>query len=386
MYVARSLLAGLSGSARGAKKILEKVANEYVTKCRYSQEFDPSDELEIDAENEEYKEISGEYFNPASHGHRVFIVQPYVKWGDNKKRNTTPELQLDEAEALVKTLPTWVVVDKICMPLLTLEKNKLIGKGNMEKLKSMFHSSSVIDALFVSKNILRPVQVDELRQALGVPVFDRYAIVMQIFREHAKTPEAKLQVALAELPYVWKKIHFTIEDSGGKINLIESRRKLLQAREGKLRKALQKVKERRQLMRKNRLNHRIPSVAVVGYTNAGKTSLIKALTGDETLEPKNYLFATLDTTAHQGTLPCSLKVLYMDTIGFIQDVPESLIEPFIATFEDAIIAVITIFLSRSSITKSIRMTRNVKLFRFFFHFRTSLFTFTTPAIQTDSLK
>ncbi|XP_043283381.1 putative GTP-binding protein 6 [Venturia canescens] len=338
MYIARSLLTGMSRPSQGTRRILNKASNVDLTKRRYSQEFFLSDDEEFEAENQEYMEMTGEYFNPVAEGHRTFIMQPYVKWGEKKKRITTPELQLEEAEALVKTLPNWSVVDKICMPLLSLEKNKLVGKGNMEKLQSIFHRNRFINALFVSKNILRPVQVTELQDALGVPVFDRYAIVMQIFRDHAKTPEARLQVALAELPYVWKKIHFVMEDSGGKINLIESRKKLLHSRETKLRNALKKLKEHRQLIRKNRLQNKIPSIAVVGYTNAGKTSLIKALTGDESLEPKNYLFATLDTTSHQGTLPCHLKVLYMDTIGFIQDVPESLIEPFIATFEDAMIA------------------------------------------------
>lgn len=172
-----------------------------------------------------------------------------------------------------------------------------------------------------------------------MPVFDRYAIVIQIFREHAKTPEAKLQVELAEIPYVWKKISLSAEDTGGRINLIETRKKVLTARETKLRNALKKLKEHRHLLRKNRLTQSIPSVAIVGYTNCGKTSLIKALTGDQSLVPRNQLFATLDTTSHQGFLPCRLMVLYMDTIGFIQNVPESLIEPFIVTFEDAMIAV-----------------------------------------------
>lgn len=77
---------------------------------------------------------------------------------------------------------------------------------------------------------------------------------------------------------------------------------------------------------------------MVGYTNAGKTSLIKSLTDDKSLQPENKLFATLDTSAHGGLLPNRLKVLYMDTIGFIQDVPETLIKPFIVTLEDAMIA------------------------------------------------
>ena len=90
------------------------------------------------------------------------------------------------------------------------------------------------------------------------------------------------------------------------------------------------------MIKSQRSSYGFPSIAVVGYTNAGKTSLIKALTGDGSLEPENKLFATLDTTIHQGFLRNKLKVLYIDTIGFIQDVPETLIEPFVVTLEDAI--------------------------------------------------
>ena len=310
--------------------------------CVCSRSLHDSEQVEnIQSElhDENYAQISEAYLNFDSGSHRAFVLQPYVKWGDNKKRNTTPELQLQEAVALINTLQDWSVVDKMCVPLLTLQKNKLLGKGNFEKLKKIIQSNRNINTLFVSKNILRPVQVTELSDILGVPVFDRFGIVIKIFREHAKTPEAKLQVALAELPYMWTKLNWTAEDSGGRINLIETRRMLLQTRESKLKDALTKLKGHRQLLRKNRTSLGIPSVAVVGYTNAGKTSLIKALTGDEKMEPKNQLFATLDTTAHQGYLPCRLKVLYMDTIGFIQDVPESLLAPFVATFEDAMIAV-----------------------------------------------
>lgn len=289
--------------------------------------------------NREYADLTKQYLNPAQHGHGTLILQPYIKWGADKKRNTTPQLQLAEAEALIRTLPRWSVVDSLCISLMTLKKKKLLGKGNLKMLEERVKHNPKITALFVSVNLLRPVQINELQDLLGVPVYDRYSIVIQIFREHAKTPEAKLQVALAELPYIWKKLTWTTEDSGGRINLSEKRKLILHARESKLRNALSKLKEHRKLIRSNRSSKKIPSVAIVGYTNSGKTCLIKALTGDQSLMPQNKLFATLDTTAHEGLLPCRLKVLYMDTIGFIQDIPEGLIEPFVATFEDAIIAV-----------------------------------------------
>lgn len=95
----------------------------------------------------------------------------------------------------------------------------------------------------------------------------------------------------------------------------------------------------RELLRNKRKQKNFPIVAVVGYTNAGKTSLIKALTDEDSLQPRNQLFATLDVTAHAGILPSQLKVIYMDTVGFMSDIPTGLIECFVATLEDAMLAV-----------------------------------------------
>lgn len=299
---------------------------------------DPINYSDLDLTGE-YETISNQYINPSLSGHKTLVIQPYVKWGRNKKTQTSPSLQLDEAVALIRTLPKWSVVESMCISLMSLQKQQLFGKGNLEMLRNKIRSNKDITAVFISINLMRPIQVKDLQELFGVPVYDRYSIVIQIFREHAKTTEAKLQVALAELPYVWTKLNWTAEDSGGKINLSESRRMILHSREQKLKNSLKKVKEHRKLIRQNRKSRDIPSVAVVGYTNAGKTCLIKSLTGDVSLMPENKLFATLDTTAHEGILPCKLKVLYVDTIGFIQDIPAGLIEPFVATFEDAILAV-----------------------------------------------
>ncbi|XP_015111292.1 putative GTP-binding protein 6 [Diachasma alloeum] len=295
----------------------------------------PLSEINLDSE---YTEISRQYLNPNLAGHGALVIQPHIKHGRNKRKNTTADLQLQEAVALIETLNNWSVVEAMRIGLMSLKKNSLFGKGNLEMLRDKVRKDPNITAVFISINLLRHVQVTELQSLFGVPVYDRYSIVIQIFREHAKTTEAKLQVALAELPYIWKKISLTEEDTGGKINLSESRRMVLHAREAKLKNSLKKLREHRKMIRSSRTIRDIPSVAVVGYTNAGKTCLIKALTGDESLVPENKLFATLDTTAHAGLLPCRLKVLYMDTIGFIQDIPEDLIEPFVATFEDAILA------------------------------------------------
>ncbi|XP_076658020.1 putative GTP-binding protein 6 [Halictus rubicundus] len=297
-------------------------------------------EFEGYEENEEekdiYRKISEDYLGTVVGRHNVFIIQPYIKWGVNKKRITTPELQLQEAVALINTLPNWSVIGTKIVPLLTLSKNKLIGKGNLENLKQEIISDPNITAVFVSTNLLRFVQIAELQSTFRVPIYDRYSIVIHIFREHAKSPEAMLQVALAEIPYIKKKMVDLSTSKLGKINMDEGRKKYLELREKKLKNALKKLKEHRTMIKSRRQSYGFPSVAIIGYTNAGKTSLIQALTGDASLQPRNQLFATLDTTVHEGYLPNKLKILYIDTIGFIQDVPETLIEPFKVTLEDAI--------------------------------------------------
>ncbi|KYN07435.1 Putative GTP-binding protein 6 [Cyphomyrmex costatus] len=244
-----------------------------------------------------------------------------------------------EAVALINTLPHWCVVGTKYAPLLTLQRKELLGTGAIENLKKDLIACPNPTAIFVSTNLLKFVQISELEKIFGLPVYDRYSIVIHIFREHAKTAEAKLQVALAEIPYIRKKIFESCVTRCGVINVTEETKLLLDTKEKKLKNQLKKLQQHRRLIRSKRKKYGFPTVAIVGYTNAGKTCLIKALTDDNALQPRNKLFATLDTTAHQGILPNRLKILYMDTIGFIQDVPQTLIEPFLVTLEDAMIAV-----------------------------------------------
>lgn len=304
--------------------------------------FNHDSEEYVDADDQKNKDIctkiSNQYLGTVLGGHRVFVLQPYIKWGRDKKRNTSPKLQMDEAVALINTLSNWCVVGTKYAPLLTLQRKYLLGTGAMEDLKKELNHCENPTAIFVSTNLLKFVQIAELEKILGLPVYDRYSIVIHIFRQHAKSPEAKLQVTIAEIPYVRKKILETYMTRNG-IVMTDKLKLLFDNREKKLKNELKKLQQHRTIIRSQRKKHGFPTVAVVGYTNAGKTSLIKALTGDKSLQPENKLFATLDTTIHGGLLPSKLKVLYVDTIGFIQDVPEILIEPFIVTLEDAMIAV-----------------------------------------------
>lgn len=307
--------------------------------CRLNHDSEEYVSAEDEKEQRTYVEIASRYLGVAVGGHRVFILQPYVKWGRDKKRNTSPQLQMAEAVALINTLPNWCVIGTRFAPLLTLQKKCLLGTGAIDDLKKEISRCENPTAVFVSTNLLKFIQITKLEQIFGLPVYDRYSIVIHIFREHAKTAEARLQVALAEIPYIRQKIFETCITRSGTINVTEETKMLLDNKEKKLKNELKKLQQHRRLIRSQRKKHGFPTVAVVGYTNAGKTSLIKALTDDSSLQPRDKLFATLDTTAHKGILPNKLKILYMDTIGFIQNVPETLIEPFNVTLEDAMIAV-----------------------------------------------
>ncbi|KAJ8947104.1 hypothetical protein NQ318_002463 [Aromia moschata] len=246
-----------------------------------------------------------------------------------------PQEQLEEAVALVKTLPSWRVEETISIPLDSLERKSLFKSGSMERLTKIIRSNRNITAVFVNTSSLKNITTSILQEQFGLSILDRYKIIMQILKMHATSKSAKLQVALAELYYIRRKseknlMFFTHNK--------ESLKLMFQNREQKLKSALAELRNQRTLLRSKRQKMEYPVVAVVGYTNAGKTCLIKALTGEESLQPRNQLFATLDVTLHSGILPSGLEVLYVDTVGFISDIPTNLIECFVATLEDAVLS------------------------------------------------
>ncbi|XP_012513322.1 PREDICTED: putative GTP-binding protein 6 [Propithecus coquereli] len=190
-----------------------------------------------------------------------------------------------------------------------------------------------------------PLFQKELEAAWGVEVFDRFTVVLHIFRCHARTKEARLQVALAEIPLLRSNLrdsvaHLDRQGGGSRYimgsgeSFMQLQQRLLREKEAKLRRALERLRKKRLVLRRQRARREFPVVSVVGYTNCGKTTLIKALTGDAAIQPRDQLFATLDITAHAGSLPSRMTVLYMDTIGFLSELPHGLIESFSATLED----------------------------------------------------
>uniref|UniRef100_A0A8D3BC52 Putative GTP-binding protein 6 n=1 Tax=Scophthalmus maximus TaxID=52904 RepID=A0A8D3BC52_SCOMX len=277
--------------------------------------------------------------------HRVFVVQPDVKWGSRKQHLTTAELMMAEAVGLVNTLDSWRVVDKIVLSTKTPEKKRIFGKGNFQALTEKIRRTAGITAVFVNVERLSPLSEREFEEAWGVKVFDRYSVVLHIFRCNARTKEAKLQISLAEIPLLRSRLKnemANMDQQGGGSRyiggsgetLLEVQQRLLKEREMKIRSALEKLRKKRHLLRSQRKRSEFPIVSVLGYTNCGKTTLIKALTGDVGLQPRNQLFATLDVTVHAGQLPSRMTVLYVDTIGFLSQLPHQLIDSFSATLED----------------------------------------------------
>nr|XP_055069260.1 putative GTP-binding protein 6 [Misgurnus anguillicaudatus] len=319
-----------------------------LTTCTFKNHSTDQDSLEEDEIDEAEIEELFQQQIPVGIGeedHRVFIVHPDVKWGSKKQHLTTAALQMDEAVGLVNTLQNWTVIDKIILSTKTPEKKKIFGKGNFQTLTEKIKATAGVTAVFVNVERLSPSSEKELQEAWGVKVLDRYSLVLHIFRCNAKTKEAKLQISLAEIPLLRSRLRnevANLDQQGGGSRYImgsgetlyEVQQRLLKERELKIRSALERLRRKRHLLRSQRKQKDFPIISVMGYTNCGKTTLIKALTGDAGLQPKDQLFATLDVTVHAGQLPSHMTVLYVDTIGFLSQLPHQLIDSFSATLED----------------------------------------------------
>ncbi|KAM4797200.1 putative GTP-binding protein 6 isoform 2-T2 [Rhinophrynus dorsalis] len=316
---------------------------------RVADDYGLEDYDEEDGDEEELDELDLSPHTAAllQGAHKIFIVHPEVKWGSKKQHMTTADLQVAEAVALVNSLPNWTVVDKLIMSTKSPDSKFIFGKGNFQALTEIIKGLTQITAVFLNVERLSSVTEKELEAAWGVKVFDRYTVVLNIFRYNARTREAKLQIALAELPLLRSSLknemaHMDQQGGGSRYimgsgeTFMEVQQRLLKERELKIKNALVKLKKKRNLLRTQRRRREFPIISVLGYTNCGKTTLIKALTGDEGLQPRDQLFATLDVTAHAGLLPCRMPVIYVDTIGFLSQLPHNLIESFSATLEDMV--------------------------------------------------
>ena len=256
------------------------------------------------------------------------------------ERRWQVEESLDELMGLVHAAGG-VVVERIVQERHAPSPSLYFGRGKVEEIGD---TARRLEAnLFVSDDVLSPVQERNLSQSLGLKVIDRTALILDIFAQRARTSEGKLQVELAQLTYLmprligqWKHL----ERLGGGIGTrgpgetqLESDRRVIRTRVRQITRDLERVKVHRRVQRVGRRRAGLPIVALVGYTNAGKTTLLNRLTGSA-LTAADRLFVTLDPAARLVNVPGQQPFILTDTVGFIRKLPHELVAAFRATLEE----------------------------------------------------
>ena len=246
-----------------------------------------------------------------------------------------------ELRELVETAGA-VAVGTVMQSRETVHPGTYLGKGKLEELKELVYD---LDATgIVCDDELSPAQMNNLEQELECKVMDRTMVILDIFAGRARTSEGKIQVELAQLKYRAARLvgmRASLSRLGGGIGTrgpgekkLEMDRRLIHMRIGQLKSQLEEVQRHRDLIRSQREKNRTRVAAIVGYTNAGKSTLLNQLTGADVLE-EDQLFATLDPTTRVLDLPGRQQILLTDTVGFIRKLPHHLIEAFKSTLEEA---------------------------------------------------
>jgi GTP-binding protein HflX len=268
----------------------------------------------------------------------ALVIHP-AKAGQGNLR--TPQMRLEEAVGLAEALDL-EVRDARVAPLRQATPATLFGKGKVEEMHALVQELEV--NVVVIDDALTPVQQRNLEKAWEAKVLDRTGMILEIFARRARTREGKLQVELARLGYersrlvrTWTHLErqrggFGVMGGPGETQ-IETDRRLLADKIGRLKKELEEVRRTRTLQRDARKRAPYPTVALVGYTNAGKSTLFNRLTHAE-VEARDMLFATLDPTLRTVALPGGRPAILSDTVGFISDLPHELVDAFRATLEE----------------------------------------------------
>lgn len=266
---------------------------------------------------------------------RVVLVAVSTDDGDDTAAS------LDELEELVKTAGA-AAVDKIIQNRERIHPGTYLGKGKIEEVKERLWELEATG--IVCDDELSPAQLRNLEDALETKVMDRTMVILDIFASRAVTREGKIQVELAQLKYRSVRLvglRSSLSRLGGGIGTrgpgekkLETDRRLIHERIGQLKAELEDVKRHREVARQQRERTHTPSAAIVGYTNAGKSTLLNRLT-DAGILAEDQLFATLDPTTRSLALPDGQQILLTDTVGFIRKLPHHLIEAFKSTLEEA---------------------------------------------------
>mgnify|MGYP001159189629 CR=1 FL=1 len=273
-------------------------------------------------------------FERSEKGEHALLIQPHLG-------GTASEAALEEFSELARSAGASVAA---VLPARVARPNPatLVGSGKLEEMKAAVAATGA-DLVLVN-HPLTPIQERNLEKVLQCRVVDRTGLILDIFAQRAHSHEGKLQVELAQLRHMATRLvrGWTHLDSqrGGAIGLrgpgetqLETDRRLLQKRVDALQKRLEKVQVQRGQMRRARLRSELPRVALVGYTNAGKSTLFNVLTGADAYAA-DKLFATLDPTVRRITLPGG-KVVLADTVGFVSDLPHELVAAFRSTLDEA---------------------------------------------------
>ena len=255
--------------------------------------------------------------------------------------NEDTEKSLDELEELAQTAGA-ETVGRIIQNREQIHPGTYVGKGKLDEIKTLLWETDATG--IICDDELSPAQLGNLQDALDTKVMDRTLIILDIFAERASTNEGKIQVELAQLKYRQSRLvglGKSLSRLGGGIGTrgpgekkLEMDRRLIKGRIAQLNRELKDVKRHREVTREQRSRNHIPVIAIVGYTNAGKSTLLNRLTGASVLE-EDKLFATLDPTTRGLKLPSGQEVLLTDTVGFIRKLPPHLIEAFKSTLEEA---------------------------------------------------
>ena len=251
------------------------------------------------------------------------------------------EESLTELEELLETAGG-ETVGRVIQNLESINKATYVGKGKVEEIRELAEELGA-DGI-VCDDELSPAQLSNLKDELDIKVLDRTLVILDIFAAHAQTSEGKLQVELAQLKYRSSRLTGlgkNLSRLGGGIGTrgpgeskLESDRRAIRERVSQLRSEIEKVESSRETLRKHRMSDGIPVIAIVGYTNAGKSTFLNKIT-DAGILAEDKLFATLDPTTRNLKIPDGEEVLFTDTVGFISKLPHNLVDAFKSTLEEA---------------------------------------------------